>query len=232
MAIFLATYSCSWPSAVKSFRLISSHAVLPKIVSARHMEKNRQIIIQRHIRLIHTQARHKKTQKRSCTHYYMTYRCGRGNPSTPRTIAPHRRDLLDVQLQQTTKAAPSNRRPSIWSAAKSVCEERDLEVVRCHQSGPWFARSGASFSMQIFGGGGLDGLRREPVGDTSESIPLSDGQRHQYNHRYGVAGGGNSHPATSRKNIEDTGQGATSLKDKHLHLQVRKKKFKLFPTSF
>ena len=128
-----------------------------------------------------------------------------------------------------------------WSAAPIVdptsdsdCEERDLEVVRRHPSGPRFARSGARVSMQIFGGGGLGSssngsihnnagyrwaeaadnallsaatapvtptattttttppdyeetmhrrtrsLRREPVGATSESIPLSDGHHHLY----------------------------------------------------
>ncbi|XP_046455472.1 partitioning defective 3 homolog isoform X10 [Daphnia pulex] len=126
-----------------------------------------------------------------------------------------------------------------WSAAPIVdptsdsdCEERDLEVVRRHPSGPRFARSGARVSMQIFGGGvgsAANGgshnnagyrwaeaadnallsaataptgvatptattppdyeetmhrrtrsLRREPVGATSESIPLSDGHHHLY----------------------------------------------------
>lgn len=125
-----------------------------------------------------------------------------------------------------------------WSAAPIVdptsdsdCEERDLEVVRRHPSGPRFARSGARVSMQIFGGGvgssnGVGGgqsnagyrwaeaadnallsaatapatttppdyeetmhrrtrsLRREPVGATSESIPLSDGHHHLYHHHH------------------------------------------------
>ena len=116
-----------------------------------------------------------------------------------------------------------------WSAAPIVDpsasdseEENSNAVVRRHQSGPRFSRSGARVSMQIFGGSNSNGtgyrwaeaadnvalssaaglgalpsvsvitppdyeetmhrrtrsLRREPVGATSESSPLSDGHAH------------------------------------------------------
>jgi hypothetical protein len=74
---------------------------------------------------------------------------------------------------------------------------------------------------------GLMNLRGDGTSASSNSgspSPTDFGlhHNHHHHHSYGVVGG-NSHPATSRKDIEVTGQeAATGLMVDHLHLQVRR----------
>ena len=73
---------------------------------------------------------------------------------------------------------------------------------------------------------GLMNLRGDGTSASSNSgspSPTDFGLHHHHHHSYGVVVGGNSHPATSRKDIEVTGQeAATGLMVDHLHLQVRR----------